>query len=468
MAGTNDQVQVEGAVRATEMEAVADPAVIPLPEAGRPLTLAHGAEAPEVLRQVLVVDDSPAQRKVLNRLLSRWGYAVREAGSGAEALALCRAHRIDLVLSDWMMPGMSGLEFCRAFRAMPREDYGYFIMLTSKTDKDAVAQGLQEGADDFLSKPVNVDELRARIAAGARILGMERELQEKNRLVSDTLAQLQTVYDSLDRDLGQARQLQRSLMRESQRRFGPGQVSLLLQPSGHVGGDMVGFFPIGTERVGIYALDVSGHGVTSALLTARLAGLFSGAMPEHNLALMPGPDGIGHVGRPPAEVAAAMNRLMLEEMETDHYCTLVYAEVEVASGRVRLVQAGHPHPLVQRACGRVDSLGAGGLPVGLLPEAAYTGVETVLQPGDRLLIMSDGVTECPDPLGAELGEDGVQGLMQALRGARGSAFLDGLVAALQRHAGSGDFRDDVSAALYEFGAAAPGDPAAPPAVDGAA
>ena len=106
-------------------------------------------------RPVLVVDDSKAQRKILQMQLTRWGYEVTEAASGDEALALCRAQDFDIVLSDWMMPGMTGLEFCKAFRALPREGYGYFILLTSKSEKTEIADGLENGADDFLTKPVS-------------------------------------------------------------------------------------------------------------------------------------------------------------------------------------------------------------------------------------------------------------------------------------------------------------------------
>ena len=80
------------------------------------------------------------------------------------------------------MPGLSGLEFCKEFRQILRDDYRYFILLNSKSDKDEVALGLDAGADDFLTKPVNAAELRARISAGARILRMERKLPRKTAL----------------------------------------------------------------------------------------------------------------------------------------------------------------------------------------------------------------------------------------------------------------------------------------------
>ena len=140
---------------------------------------------------VLVVDDSKAQRRMVALQLMRWGYLVTEAASGEEAMALVAQTNFDIILSDWMMPGMSGLEFCSKFRALPREGYGYFILLTSKSEKTEVADGLENGADDFLVKPVNFDELRARLRAGERILGMQGQLVEKNRVIGATLDELQ-------------------------------------------------------------------------------------------------------------------------------------------------------------------------------------------------------------------------------------------------------------------------------------
>lgn len=404
------------------------------------------------VRRVLVVDDSRMQRRILSATLVRAGYEVIEAASGAEALEIAARLVPDLILSDWMMPGMDGLEFCRAFRAQMRGRYVYFILLTSKTETNDVAQGLQSGADDFLTKPVNGQELRARIAAGERILRMERELNEKNRLVSSTLDALQSLYDSLDRDLIEARKLQQSLVRERHRNFGTAEVSLLLRPSGHVGGDLVGFFRINARRVGLFSIDVSGHGVTSALMTARLSGLLSGASPEQNVALALTDLGVCDA-RPPAEVAAYLNRLILEEMATESYFTLLYADIDLISGRAVMVQAGHPYPAIQRACGRIEYPGEGGLPVGLIEAAEYQDFTVELRPGDRLLLASDGITEAMNAEGAQLEEAGLSRLMTRNAGLGGPAFLEAVVRDLEAFTG-GEFTDDVSAVFFEFHGAA--------------
>ncbi len=521
---------------------------------------------------------------VFARHLSKWGYHTTEASSGIEALEACEKAYFDLILSDWIMPEMNGLEFCRAFRALEREDYSYFILLTSKNDKNAVAEGLDVGADDFLSKPVSTPELRARITAGERLLAKEREvriargrlvaavealddgfvyfdaadrlvlansryrelyselapeiiegarfadllrvglkrgqfpdaagreedwLQERltahhaskpvrqvlpdgrvlqivdretadggrvglrvdvtelhearesarraearalqqNEKLRTTLAELQSLYDALDRDLMEARRLQQSLLRKRVHAFEGAQLSLLLQSSGHVGGDMVGTFTISATRIGVYSIDVAGHGVAAAMLGARIVGLFAGVEHNQNIALSRDP-ATGRVSAcTPHEVALRMNDLMFEEIDTESYLTIGYADIDLHSGMVRLVQAGHPHPLIQRKDGRVEFLGSGGLPVGLVPDAAYVTIEATLQPGDRLFLYTDGITECANAAGVEFGEDRLEAALHKLASARGADLLDALKWELTTWAGREEFADDVSGALFEF------------------
>ena len=406
-------------------------------------------DAPDTARLVLVVDDSRLQRKILSSSLTRWGFRVMEAESAEEALEQCQSRFPDLVLSDWMMAGMTGLEFCRHFRALSGDRYGYFILLTSKTEKGEVARGLESGADDFLTKPVDGLELRARLSAGERILDMQQELTKKNRMITDTLSELQRLYDSLDNDLIEAKKLQQSLLRERHKTFGTGSLSLLLRSCGHVGGDLVGFYPAGPGHLGLFAIDVSGHGISSALMTARLAGYLSAHVPDQNIALEKQSDG-SYLARPPAAAIERLNDLVLNEMETEHYFTLMLADVDLATGRVTIGQAGHPHPVIQRRNGAVEQEGTGGFPVGLLSGAMFSQFEAQLHPGDRLLILSDGVTECPGADGAMLGEDGLARLLVKLNDVTGPAMLETLISCLGNFAGSEGFPDDISGILFEY------------------
>ncbi len=398
---------------------------------------------------VLIVDDSRLQRKILSSSVKQWGFEVIEADSGEAALAICAERQPDIVLSDWMMPGMNGLEFCQVFRDQSGDHYGYFILLTSKSDKDEVARGLDAGADDFLTKPVNAHELRARITAGERILKMQRELHDQNRLITETLGELQRLYDSLDNDLIEAKQLQQSLIPERHKTFDNGELSLMLRQSGHVGGDLVGFFPAEKGHLGLFSIDVSGHGISSALMTARLAGYLSASAPDQNVALAKMPDG-SYYARSPEEVIEELNVLVLEEMDTEHYFTLLLADIDLNTGHVQMAQAGHPHPVIQRADGTIEQEGPGGFPVGLLLGISFTRFETQLQKGDRILFLSDGVVECPNTNGDMLEEEGLASLMTELADVKGPAFFEALIWRLTEFAEDKPFPDDVSGVLFEF------------------
>lgn len=386
-------------------------------------------------RSILVADDSTAQRRMLALQLARWGYSVAEATDGNEALALARAQDFDIVLSDWMMPGLTGPELCRAFRALPRDGYGYFVLLSARSEKTDIAAGLESGADDFLAKPVNATELLARLHAGERILGMQAELRQRN-------ADLQRLYAALRRDLEEARDFQSSLVPDRVQSIGPARITYLMQPSGHLGGDLVGSFRVDEDRVALWSLDVAGHGVAAALLAARLAGLLSDGSRDQNLAFRDGRP------LPPSQVMDRMNALLHHDRCGDQYVTMFYADLHLGSGRVTAVQAGHPHPLIATAMG-TRQIGQGGFPLGLLPEADYPELAFTLSPGDRLVIPSDGITECPGPDG-DLGPEGLTRLLSTLPATPGESLRADLLAALSAHSGTPEFPDDVSAIILDW------------------
>ncbi|WP_273520965.1 PP2C family protein-serine/threonine phosphatase [Rhodosalinus sediminis] len=398
----------------------------------------------DVPRDVLIVGESRVQRRLLAKLVVRAGYRVAEAASAEAALDLCRQAPPDMVVSDWLMPGLDGLALCRALREERTGYYIYFILMTSRSEKAEVAQGIDGGADDLLTKPVDPAELRARLAAGARILRMERDL-------SDTLAELCAAKSALDADLEQARKIQRSLVPERTHRFGRSEVNLLFQPCGQVGGDLVGAFSPGHGTLGLYAIDVSGHGITSALMAARVSGYLSGEFLDQNLAVTRRFERFFSL-RPPAEVARLLNDRLAADKGVEEYFTMAYATVDLRSGRVRLVQAGHPYPLILRASGAYEFMGAGGLPVGLVPNAQFEEVEARLAPGDRLLLHSDGFTEAQLPCGRMLGEAGLRRLAaRAAPRESGRDFLDDLLRELRREMGPGvAAEDDLSAALLDY------------------
>ena len=392
--------------------------------------------------KVLVVDDSRLQRKLVSTHLKKWDFTIYEAESGADALDLLSNTDIDLILSDWVMPKMSGLEFCAAFRKLPRERYGYFILLTSKSEKDDIAKGLDIGADDFLSKPVNPGELRARIKAGQRVLSMEAKLQHQKQKIADA-------YKELNKDLAQAEKLQKSLLPPAHIIEDKYIISNVFKSSGHVGGDLLGMFNISDDRIAIYSFDVSGHGVSSALLTVQLKGLLSAHQKDANLAFKFDSRG-GYDIRRPHEIASEFNRQMIEQMDTDLYFTLAYADINLRTGYTEMVQAGHPYPVVFNPKTGVERMGEGGPPIGLIPGIEFETFSFTLAHDDKLLMYSDGLTECQNNDGDLLDDEGLEAILLRHHDAHGPELLEDIVWELTEFAQGDDFGDDLSAILFEF------------------
>ncbi len=411
-----------------------------------PARLSRSNEVPAI-SPVLVVDDSKAQRRLLTRTLENWGYETLEAGSGEEALELCRVTPFDIVISDWMMPGMSGAEFCRAFRASTDRP-AFFILLTAQTEREILAEGLDSGADDFLSKPFHAVELRARLGAGQRVIQSQQALSAKNDMLTTTLEELSDAYAAIERDLKGARAFQEGLVPERFVSFAGADVSLLFRSSGHVGGDLVGYFPVRDGEVGVFSVDVSGHGVASALMTARIAGYFSAGSPDRNIALRKA--GNGYEMLPLLEVCSRLNDILMMDADSDLYLTMAIARVDLKRRRVDLCQAGHPSPAIQRGNGEISLPDMWSTPIGLLDVGDFAKTTLEFEAGDRFMLYSDGLTECPNPDGELLDDEGLERIMRGHSGKTGLAYVDALLDSLTDYRGSGDFPDDISAAVVEF------------------
>ena len=126
---------------------------------------------------VLVVDDDPVASHHLSSLTEAAGYAVTTAGNGREAWELLQRTHHRIVISDWYMPELDGIELCQRVRAHRNEPYVYFILVTSRGGKQQYLTGMKAGADDFIAKPVDSDELQARLGVAERILGLRQELE---------------------------------------------------------------------------------------------------------------------------------------------------------------------------------------------------------------------------------------------------------------------------------------------------
>jgi two-component system, NtrC family, sensor kinase len=151
--------------------------------------------------EILIAEDNAVSRMLLEKILVKLGYKVLTAKNGLEAWNLFQQNRVSMVITDWMMPEMSGMALCRKIRVSGANDYTYIIILTAKDRGKDLVEALEEGADDYLSKPINPEELKARIKTGERIVLLQKEHKELERNLLDSRNKLGVVFDSLHEEI---------------------------------------------------------------------------------------------------------------------------------------------------------------------------------------------------------------------------------------------------------------------------
>ena len=396
--------------------------------------------------RILVVDDDAATRFLFTSRLGSWGNQVKAAANGREAWELLTQDHFDLVISDWNMPEIDGLELCRLIRNSVDAPYRYVILCTGKDQRADFITGMDAGADDFMVKPVDTGELRARLRAAERILELQAGLEGQNRSLRKLNEQLQTAYQTIQRDLDAAAAMQLRLFPKTPFLSHGVCLEWLMIASSFLAGDMVNYFVVGDRYLVFYQLDVSGHGTPAALLSVTLHQLLSAESGSPIFESSVGPTGECRMVAP-GKLTGELNRRF--QGHDGEYFTILYGILDTKSGDLRFCQAGHPAPLHQAMDGQLHSVGSGGFPVGMWPEMDYEETAIRLLPGERLFLYSDGISECRNAAGEPFSSNRLQELLQKEGQRSTTEIVNSVKQRVTDWHGRTDFADDISLLVLE-------------------
>jgi len=282
--------------------------------------------------KILIVEDDPVSRKILEKNLQNTGCELLTAENGIKAWDIILQEKdIRLVLAGWIMPGMTGLELCKKIREANFPKYIYIILLTAKSQKEDIIEGLKIGADDYMTKPFEFDELQVRINAGIRIIQLNSKLRETNEVMRNNLESGRTVQQNL-----LPRELPDLPTIEFAARF---------YPSLYVSGDIYNVFRLDEKHFGFYNIDVSGHGVPAALFSVGISQRLNKDIYPHALLKIPLGNAPHYQINSPERVARLLDD---DDMlgKYGKYFTMVYAIINIESFKVDFYRAGHNLPLL--------------------------------------------------------------------------------------------------------------------------
>ncbi len=391
---------------------------------------------------ILVACEDAQTRETLAERLTGEGFDTVTASDLESAWDILEARSVWLVITDRDLPGGGGLELCKRIRGSSYPHYMFTILLIHESQRQEFVAGMEAGVDDFVIEPVVFEEVLARVTSARRVVGLERDLVTRNK-------ELENARDALNKDLEMAARIQQGLLPSSTDNLYGYIFDTLFLPCCMVGGDMFNFFPVDKDRIAFYILDVSGHGISAAMLSVAISKTLT-SLPMHEAAIRrtmdePAPEG----ALAPAAVVRELDLLFRSNDMVEKYFTMIYGTLDRNTGEVRFCQAGHPHPILLPATGEPQPVGEGGLPVGLIQGAEYTESTLVLSKGDRLLLYSDGITDCTNPRGNRFAEGRLMGLAAVYRDKPLYEFMRGLAEKLFYFNGSDVFSDDISLLAIE-------------------
>ncbi|MEY3305831.1 MAG: PP2C family protein-serine/threonine phosphatase [Pseudanabaena sp.] len=318
--------------------------------------------------QILVIDDDLVMQMILKNTLQAQNYEVIVAKNGKEGISFAKQYQPALIICDWMMPDIDGLEVCRQIKLEDKLSSTIFILLTSKGAVEVKVQALDNGADDFLSKPIDKTELIASVRAGLRIYQLNKDLQRQKQLLEAELAEAGDYIQSL---------LPLPLK---------GDVNITAEfiPSSQLGGDCYDFYWLDPDHLAIYLIDTSGHGVGSALLSISILNLLrSQSFGKEKF-------------YEPSAIMMELNRAFQMSQHNGRYFTMWYGVYERSQRKLIYANAGHPQGILISGTPenpQIQELPSLDMPIGFFPDVDYASSELSIAPDSKLFICSDGIFE---------------------------------------------------------------------------
>ncbi|MEG4235637.1 SpoIIE family protein phosphatase [Microcoleus sp. Pol11C3] len=376
--------------------------------------------------QILVIDDDTAVQELLRRTLKKQGYEVTVASNGEDGVAQAQKLRPALIICDWIMPRLTGIDVCRRVKADPDLSTTQFFLLTSLGSIADRVKGLDAGADDFISKPIELNELQARVRAGLRLHQLSRDLK--------------IAKQSLEAELAEAAEYVQSLLPDPMTE--PFSIEAKFIPSRQLGGDCFDYNWLDADYLAIYLLDVAGHGLRAALPSVAVLNLLrSRTLPNIDY-------------YKPSDVLRALNTTFQMSYQNDKYFTIWYGVYNRISRQLVYASAGHPPAVLisqsPASTAKIQRLKTPGMPVGMFPDAPYIDNCCDVEDLSTLYIFSDGVYEIHQPDGNIWGLDPFIDLLAAYNGATADQ-LELVLNYIQKLNAKAVFDDDWSLLKVNFG-----------------
>ena len=375
---------------------------------------------------VLVIEDSRTQLFALQAMLEGAGYEVRGVESCEDALPVLSEATPDIILCDVVLPGMSGFDLCRKVRSFDDAETQNlpFILVTSKDHPEDVVKGLEAGANDYVTKPVNEKTLLARMSTQLRLQQLRRELESRN-------IQLASRNAEMERNLEHARLVHESLFPSQIPVIDRLDLAVRYLPHDRIGGDHYDFVRLGDHRFLVFIADVSGHGISGALFTATVKLLFdraSAADPR------------------PASVLEEMNLSMVQGANRHFFVTTICALIDTAERTITYANAGHPSAILRRGTdGRCLALESQVVPLNVADDVTFVENTLPLEPGDFVVFYTDGVIELTNSAEVQYGEPALVETIAGIgSGQRAEEIVETIIADVTRFAGRPSLDDDMS------------------------